>query len=286
MGLSVTRGRGFSEQLRGTGTDTSFLVNEALVRKMGWTEPLGRRVQLLEMSGHIVGVVRDFNFQSLHTRVEPLILYPFKDDFGAMPPQFRPLQERLLVLRIAGTDPARTLSFIKHVITQVDPQHPFEFRFLDSSLEQLYQSEQRLTALIGLFAAVCILIACLGLLGLAAFTTEQRTREIGTRKVLGATAWQIIALLSRETLLLVLVAGVLASVIAYLVVDQWLRSFAYKAPINPFVFALATAISAAVAFGTVALQAYLTARSDAPRRLSTCLVMAQPLHRVRARREG
>ena len=116
--------------------------------------------------------------------------------------------------------------------------------------------------LIGIFAAICIFIACLGLFGLAAFTTEQRTREIGTRKVLGATPWQIITLLARRILMLVAIAAVLASVIAYFAIDEWLAGFAYRAGINPLVFLLAAAAAAAVAFATVALQAYKAASAD------------------------
>jgi putative ABC transport system permease protein len=116
--------------------------------------------------------------------------------------------------------------------------------------------------LISIFSAVCIFIACLGLFGLASFTTEQRTREIGTRKVLGATTWQIIALLARRILILVLVAAVLASIVAYFAIDEWLSGFAYKAGINPLIFILSAAVAAAIAFATVALQSFKTASAD------------------------
>ncbi len=116
--------------------------------------------------------------------------------------------------------------------------------------------------LIGLFAGICVFIACLGLFGLAAFTTEQRTREIGTRKVLGATTTQIILLLARRILLLVCIAAVLASVIAYFAIDEWLTNFAYRASINPAIFVLSAAVAAIVAFTTVALQSFRTASAD------------------------
>jgi putative ABC transport system permease protein len=121
--------------------------------------------------------------------------------------------------------------------------------------------------LIGIFAAVCIFIACLGLFGLASFTTEQRTREIGTRKILGATTWQIIAMLSHRILLLVLIAAALASVLAYFAMDEWLSGFAYRAGINPLIFLLSAVAAAAVAFGTVALQSFKTASADPARAL-------------------
>jgi putative ABC transport system permease protein len=125
-----------------------------------------------------------------------------------------------------------------------------------------YRAELTLTKLIGIFAAISIFIACLGLFGLAAFTTELRTREIGTRKVLGATAWQIIGLLARRILVLVLIASVLASVAAYFAVDEWLAGFAYRAGINPLIYLVAAAAAAAEAFATVAAKSWRTAHAD------------------------
>jgi putative ABC transport system permease protein len=261
MGLRLLQGRDFSRRLL-TDIGTNFLVNEAMVRKMGWTEPLGKHISLGPRSGKVIGVVQDFNFKSLHSRIEPFAMWPVSDDFTAVPDALRPFQQRLLVINISGTDVSDTLGYIERVMTQIDPRHPFEFEFLDQQLDNLYKTEHRLMGLIGIFAAVCIFIACLGLFGLAAFTTEQRSREIATRKVLGASAWQIITLLSRPILILVLVAAVLASVLAYLAIDEWLASFAYRAAINPLMFVVAALAAAVVAFATVALQAYKTANSD------------------------
>ncbi len=148
------------------------------------------------------------------------------------------------------------------MITRADPRHPFEYEFLDAQLDTLYQADRQLMRLIGLFAVICIFIACLGLFGLTAFATEQRTREIGTRKALGATTLQIITLLARRIMAIVLVAAVLASVLAYFAMDEWLTGFAYRAGIHPFIFLLSAAGAAAVAFGTVALQCLKTAHAD------------------------
>jgi putative ABC transport system permease protein len=261
MGLKIVKGRDFSRHLL-TDIGTNFLVNEAMVRRMGWTEPLGKRIQLLGRVGKVIGVVQDFNFKSLHSLIDPFAMYPVVDDFSQVQEAFRPLQERLLVLNISGRDVGETLDHVQHVMAQIDPRHPFEFEFVDQQLDNLHKTEHRLMSLIGVFAVVCIFIACLGLFGLAAFTTEQRSREIATRKVLGASAWQIITLLSRPILVLVLIAAVLASVIAYFAIDQWLTGFAYRAAIDPFMFVIAAIIAAVVAFATVALQAYKTASGD------------------------
>jgi putative ABC transport system permease protein len=174
----------------------------------------------------------------------------------------RPFQQRHLILDFTGQQVGQVLEHVGKVMAQADPRHPFEYRFLDEALDKQYRSELALTRLIGLFAGISILIACMGLFGLAAFTTEQRTREIGTRKVLGATAWQIVTLLVRRILALVLIAAVLASIAAYFAIDEWLAGFAYRARINPMIFLLSALAAAAVAFATVAAQSWRTASAD------------------------
>ncbi|HEV7632779.1 MAG TPA: ABC transporter permease [Steroidobacteraceae bacterium] len=261
MGLKLATGRDISQRLL-TDVGQSIIVNEALVRKMGWTEPLGKRIQAGNQSGRVIGVVQDFNFKSLHTLIEPFAMYPINNDFSQVSEINKPFMQRLLVVNISGNDVSQTLGHIESVMQKADPKHPFEYTFLDQQLDNLYKSDQRLTKLTGIFAAICIFIACLGLFGLAAYTTEQRTREIGTRKVLGATTWQIIMLLSRRILILVVVASALASVAAYFAMDEWLAGFAYRTGINPLVFLLSAAAAAAVAFATVAMQSYKTASAD------------------------
>jgi putative ABC transport system permease protein len=264
MGLQIVRGRDFSQRLL-TDTGLSALVNETMVHKMGWIEPLGKRIQAGGPSGpviHVIGVVKDFNFKSLHTLIEPFGMLPLNDDLSGLPESARPSQQRLLVLNIKGDDVGKTLDYVGDVMRQVDARHPFNYAFLDQQLDNLYKSEHNLTRLIGIFAAICIFIACLGLFGLVAFTTEQRSREIGTRKVLGASAFQIIMLLAQRILLLVVIASVLAAVLSYFAMDKWLAGFAYRAAINPLVFVLAAVLAAGVAFITVALQSYKTASAD------------------------
>lgn len=261
MGLKILQGRDFSAKLL-TDVGTNWLVNEALVRKMGWTNPIGKRISFGANTGRVVGVVQDFNFKSLHYAIEPLAMYTLVNDFSNASDVAKAFQRRLMIVSISGEDVGGTLERIEKVMTQMDPKHAFEYSFLDDSLDNLYKAEQRLTRLIGIFAAVCIFIACLGLFGLAAFTTEQRTREIGIRKVLGASNWQIITLLSRPILILVLIASVLAAIVAYFAMDQWLSGFAYRAGINPLIFLLAGAVAALIAFTTVALQSFKTASAD------------------------
>jgi len=257
MGMQLAAGRDFSRKFL-TDVGTSFVVNETLVKKMGWDQPLGKRLQ----NGRVIGVVRDFHYQTLHNRIEPFALYPLHYDFDAIREDLRPYLPLNLILNISGEDIHRTLNFLQKEVKQFDPKHPFEFKFLDDSLNDMYLSEQRLMDLTGIFAGICIFIACLGLFGLAAFTTEQRTREIGIRKVLGATSVQIILLLSKNIVTLVLLGAVVASLVSWYVMDRWLTGFVYHTDIDPLVFLLSAALAALVAYITLALQSFKTARAN------------------------
>jgi len=261
LGLQVTQGRDLSSRLL-TDTGSNMLVNEAMVKKMGWSNPLGKRIQVRGESGRVVGVVKDFNFKSLKTLIEPAVMYRLNMDMSNVAEINKPFVQNFLVLDIAPDNIGRTLGYIGKIMEQADPKHPFEYKFLDAELDGLYRGETSLTRLIGVFAGVSIFIACMGLFGLAAFTTEQRTREIGTRKVLGATSWQIVLLLARPIMILVVIASVLASVASYFAIDEWLTSFAYKAGINPVIFLLALVVAGSVAFVTVTMQSWKTASAD------------------------
>jgi putative ABC transport system permease protein len=261
LGLKLLQGRDLSRRLL-TDVGTNVLVNEAMVRKMGWTNPLGKKVQVRGEAGRVIGVVQDFNFKSLHTEIEPLAVYPMNMDLSGIPDISKPFLQNYLVLKISSEDIGQTLGKVERIMAEADAKHPFEYTFLDDALDKLYKSENQLLKLIAIFAAICIFIACLGLFGLASFTTEMRTREIGTRKVLGATTWQIISLLARPIMLLVLIASVLAAAISYFAIDEWLSTFAYKAGINPLIFLVSAIVAAVVAFFTVAAQSYRTASAD------------------------
>jgi putative ABC transport system permease protein len=230
---------------------------------MGWKEPLGKRM-LCGVPYSVVGVVKDFHFRSLHKQLEPLVLmtWPGNQKFSQLSTTDKEKYSRLLVVNITGEDIPGTLDYIRDVFKEFDPEDPFEYRFLDDELDELYRSEKRFMKLTGIFSGICILISCLGLFGLAAFATEQRTKEIGVRKVLGASTFQIIVMLSRGILIIVLAASVIASLIAYFIIDEWLTNFAYHIGINPLVFVLSSAFAMIVAFGTVALQSFKTAQEN------------------------
>ncbi len=262
MGLELVAGRDLSSELA-IDVEGSAIVNETLVNKMGWKEPLGKRIQYSETEFmRVIGVVKDFHYQSMHRQIEPLFIRIVQEDFTSLHPALRSGFVTTLVLNISEQEKSGTLKYIQEIMEESDPKHPFEYRFLDDALDGLYGPEQRLMKLTGIFSGICILISSLGIFGLAAFTTEQRTKEIGVRKVMGASTLQIIIMLSRGILLIVLAASVVASLIAWFAIDEWLTSFAYHAGINPMVFVLSAAIAMAVAFGTVALQAYKTVQAN------------------------
>ncbi|HZF32157.1 MAG TPA: ABC transporter permease, partial [Gammaproteobacteria bacterium] len=144
MGMELVAGRGFSTDF-GTDEAGAFVVNETLVAQRGWTDPIGKRIQIRQRQGRVVGVVKDFNFASLHQPVTPFVMYPFNDDFRSVPPDARALQTRLLVLNIADVDVERTLDFIRATVARFDSAHPFAYQFVDDSLDRLYLSEQRMT---------------------------------------------------------------------------------------------------------------------------------------------
>jgi len=257
LGVEIKQGRDFSQRFL-TDIGRNVIVNEALVRSMGWEEPLGKRV----LDGRVIGVVQDFNFQSLRNVVDPLVLVQFEDNFDNLAPAARAYMQRQLTVNISAAGIRDTLQWLQDRFAEYDPGHTFDFEFLDASLQALYESEESLMKLVGIFSIVCIFIACLGLFGLASFTTEQRSKEIGIHKVLGAKTSQIILLLSRNVLILVFIGGLVASVLAYLAIDEWLKGFAYRIDIGWLFFVLAIGLALLVAYLTVAIQSYKTARAD------------------------
>jgi putative ABC transport system permease protein len=167
-----------------------------------------------------------------------------------------------MVLKISNKDVQQTLRFLQQKFGEYDPRHSFEYVFLDDAIDKLYMSENRLMRMTGIFSGICIFISCLGLFGLASYSTEQRSKEIGIRKVLGASVSQIILMLAKKILWLVLAASIAASIIAYYAIDEWMSGFAYRVGIHLWVFLVSAAIVIAVAFITVALQSCRTARAN------------------------
>lgn len=254
MNLKMAGGRDFSKEFP---TDSSgVLVNETAVKVMGLKDPVGREINWGRSKVRIVGVLKDFHFQSLHNAIRPLIAY-----LGAREPQGS------VVIRIQAGKTPETLDAIERICKKLNPAVPFTYAFTDQEYARQYQSEQIVGKLAGYFAFLAIFISCLGLFGLATFTAEQRTREIGVRKVLGASVAGIVGLLSKDFLKLVLMAIVLASPVAWYIMKQWLQGFAYQIDIEWWMFALAGVVAVLIAVFTISFQSVKAAMMNPVRSL-------------------
>jgi len=257
MGMELVAGRSFERGMP-ADLDNALLVNETAVNNLGWDEPLGKLV----FGRPVIGVVRDFNIHDLSRELEPIAIIPRVLDYSESSPANRANATVDVILDVSGESIRDTIEFLQDQYALVDPVHPFQFQFLDERLNEMYFSEQRQMSLIGVFSAICILISCLGLLGLTAYTTEQRARELAIRKVLGASATQLTVMLFKSVLLIVLGASLLASITSFWAVTQWLQGFAYRADLNYFSFALASIVCIVIAFTTMTLQSWRTSGSN------------------------
>ena len=249
-GMELVAGRYFDPDLP-TDSTSAVVINEALARSLGWDDPVGKRMDVpgeVE-AGVVIGVVRDFHFSSLRQAIEPLFFYVAP-------------RHATLSVRIRGEEVPGTLAFIRKTWEAFDPAYPFEYAFLDDSFAQLYQSERRLSATLGLFSVLAILIACLGLFGLASYTAELRTKEVGVRKVLGATFESIVLLLSKEFTRLVVIALAVATPIGYLAMNRWLAGFAYHVELSWWIFPIAGIGALGIALVTVSYQSVRAALAD------------------------
>ena len=249
MKLTIVQGRDYS---RNFATDSlGYLINEAALKIIGYKDPIGKPLTFWGQKGTIIGVVKDFHFTSLHEPIKPLVIhFAEKDDYGTA---------------LIRTMPGRTkeaLASLQKLCKQLNPNFSFTYRFSDEEYRQLYNNEQVIGNLSNAFAALAISISCLGLLGLAIFTAEQRVKEIGIRKVLGASIGSLFALLSVEFVSLVCIAFVIASPIAWLAMHQWLQNYAYHTPIEWWVFVLAGLVALAITLLTIGFQAIRAATSN------------------------
>ncbi len=250
FGLEIVDGRNFSKEFS-SDPGGAFLVNETAVKVAEWDSVIGRKMSHLGgPPGTIVGVLKDFHLHSLHRPIEPLYVY------------YNPGSFSQLAIKIKAADIPATLNYVEGVMKRFSPSYLFNFSFFDEVFERAYLTEQRMGNIFSSFAVLAIIIACLGLFGLAAFAAEQRTKEIGIRKVLGASVSMIILLLSREFVRWVLLANVIAWPIAYLAMNRWLQNFAYRTHIEIMVFLISGGAALLIATLTVSYQAVKSAQAD------------------------
>jgi len=230
----------------------SFILNETAVKALGWTpeQAVGKRIDMNGRLGEIRAVARDFNFASLHQEVTPIYLFPEYDYFGK------------LLVKTSGAHMAGTMAQIQKSWRSFYPDIPFEAHFLDQEYEDMYKTEQHTSGILTVFTLVTIFISCLGLFGLAIFSTRQRVREVGIRKVLGAGVFSIVGLISVDFLKLVLLSVIIASPLAYYVMNKWLQGFVYRSPIQWWMFALSAGLAIFIAFLTVSYQSVKAAMAN------------------------
>ncbi|MEJ2196185.1 MAG: ABC transporter permease [Ignavibacteriaceae bacterium] len=251
MGIKILEGRTFSKEY-GSDATNSIIVNRKTVEYLGLSNPVGKQVDYFSINGprKIIGIVDDFNFLSLHNEISPMcLIMPFVDlDY--------------LYVRFTPGNLAEKITTLKNIWEKTNPGVPIEYRFMNDQLDQLYNNEQRLSSLISGFSGLAIFLACMGLFGLVTFAAEKRRKEIGIRKVLGASVSSIIKLLSADFVKIVLAANVIAWPVAYFALNKWLEDFAYRIHINWWMFAIAGVIALVIALTTVSFLAIKAATAN------------------------
>jgi len=255
MKIQLSAGRDFSFEY---GADTSnFVINEEAVKTMKLRHPLGEVISQ-PANGKIIGVIKDFHARSLHDPIEPLIISLRERPEGGV--------------AIIRAEPGRTkqvLATLETAFKKFNPKYPFEFIFADDHFARQYHSEMMVGQLADIFAFIAVFISCMGLFGLSMFMAEQRTKEIGIRKVIGASVTRIVIMLSKDFLLLVVVAFVIAVPFAWWAMNKWLQGFTYRTDIGYMVFALSGFAAVAIALATISFQAVKAAVASPVRSLRT-----------------
>ncbi|GAB3270258.1 ABC transporter permease [Larkinella harenae] len=237
--MTLQQGANFT----GSAADSlHFILNETAVKATRIKNPIGKRFKLWDREGTIIGVVKDFHFASMKQKIEPSVLF------------YEPRYAGQIYIKTTGQDAPKAIAAAEQLWKRYNTDYPFKYDFLDQTFDNLYKGEQRTGTLFTIFASIAILISCLGLFGLVAYTAQVRTREVGVRKVLGATVLGIIQLLARDFLKLVLVAIVIAVPVAWYTMDRWLDGFAYRITMQWWMFAAAGLLALAIALITVSFQ--------------------------------
>jgi putative ABC transport system permease protein len=253
-GIKLKEGRGFSEN-NPRDNGFAFVINEALAKELGIKEIIGTQVGHSyyhnDTLGAVIGVTEDFNFNSLHHKINTLSMV-VHEDWG---------YDEMSV-KVAGNNIEEAIEYVKKTWDSQVTSYPFSYTFLDEHFDQLYRSDAQMSSVVTIMASLAILISCMGLFGLAAITTERKTKEVGIRKALGATEGQITYLLSKNFTILIIISFVLASPMTYWLLSRWLDSFAYKIDINPLIFLLGALIALVIAVGTISYHTLRSAREN------------------------
>ncbi|MBL3654736.1 ABC transporter permease [Fulvivirga sediminis] len=254
MGLQVVEGRTFNRNI--ASDSNAFMVNEMALNEMGIKDPIGKWISAWEKKGRIIGVIKDFHTHSFRQKIKPLVI-DVKEDlyFGE------------IIVRTEVGKTKEALASMEQIFEEINPDYPFNYQFLDTEYMKLYKSEETVSKLCNLFAGLAIIISCLGLLGLSMFSAQQRTKEMGIRKVLGANMTHIITKFSQEFIVLVALAFLITTPLAWLLMNHWLQGFAYRIDLSWWIFALAGLVIVSITLLTVSFQSYKVAMVNPARTL-------------------
>jgi putative ABC transport system permease protein len=256
MNLKLLAGRDISKEF--AGDTVGYLINESALKVIGYKDPIGKPLTFWEQKGTIVGVLKDFHFASLHNTIEPLILRNGENaSWGS------------ILVRVEAGKTKEAVEGLEKIVKNLNPDFPFTYYFADEEYQKLYLNEQVVSKLSVCFAFLAIFISCLGLLGLAMFTAEQRVKEIGIRKVLGANIASLFTLLSKDFIALVFIAMLIAMPIAWLLIQNWLNDFAYRAPVGIWIFGIAGLLTVMIALITISFQSLKAALANPVKSLRT-----------------
>jgi putative ABC transport system permease protein len=243
--MQIAQGRNFSREIS-SDTSNAILINQTAVEKLGWKDPLNKRIYFGQQDSvglQVVGVVKDFHFIGMQQVIEPVVLFPITDS-----------QAGLIAARIEKGRIPDAMKYAESKWREIFPQYPFKYSFMDDEFDTLYRRDINSGKIINLFSGLAIFIACLGLFGLASFSITQRTKEIGVRKTLGASAGRITTMLALDFLKWVALANLFAWPLAYFAMKKWLESFAYRTDITLVIFFIAAGVSLTIAILTVIFQ--------------------------------
>jgi putative ABC transport system permease protein len=275
MNIKVVAGRRFSKINRASDVSNAVIINQAAAKKLGWQSPeeaIGKTIEYFVsrqrgfLPAQVVGVMSDFHYQSLRSAIEPLIVRLANED--SVPTNYLSTITNLSI-KIRGTNVRQTIAEFKNAWQKINSSYPFEYTFLDDRLRKLYSSDEKLGQVFSKFSYIVLFITAIGLFGISILTIEQRTKEIGVRKVLGANVTEIVALLSKDFLKLVAFAVIIASPIAWYAMHEWLQSFAYRTNISWVVFAITALIAFGIASITIGFQAIKAAIANPVKSLRT-----------------
>lgn len=246
-GIKIIEGRNFSREIT-TDREKAFILSRSALKAIGWEAAAGRHIDYYGDEKYVIGVIDDIHFRKLNLKIEPFavcLMSPGGEDYFGL----------YISVKIANSNITGTLDFIKNKFKQFSPDYPFLYRFLDERINRMYNTERKLSEIFVYFTIIAILIACLGLFGLASYTAESRTREVGIRKVMGASVGKIVLLLSQDFVKWVSISALIAFPVAYFSMNKWLSNFAYRTNIGLFMFISAAGMALLITFCTVGYQA-------------------------------